>query len=279
MRTPKVNFSNIYANGSNTVRLQKSQNMTLSIIKKVIEQYKAADAIPINQIEKLYKINMPETIYFQIKKLSDSEQQACGGRMATVYNKENLAINYKICLPAKNNLLQFKDINILVHETTHFFDGIMRPKYNKNGETVYNKKLGDFADVLYDNVFYDANLDSDFAQIGIKEAEKITKNYIKDLDTKEKLCVLNYIKLMLETEQNAYTTEKKCVTALKAAGYNNINDYSEFSIFNFDKKIEMLNKLIYKIILKERCSMAINNSSNIKDKIKIYLEYCLKSLM
>ena len=85
----------------------------------------------------------------------------------------------------------------------------------------------------------------------------------------------------METEFNAMKMESMCSEYLKQRGKDTeLYTFEEMDkLYHYKKKIDLVNKMINKVLLKERYKMAINQSDSPMDKLKLTVNYCLKSLI
>ena len=101
------------------------------------------------------------------------------------------------------------------------------------------------------------------------------------MNIKDKLIALNYIKETMQTEFNAMKMESMCSEYLKDMGKDTDSyTFEEMDkLYQYEKKIDLINKMINKILLDERYRMAMNQSNSPMDKLKLTVSYCLKSLI
>ena len=182
---------------------------------------------------------------------------------------------------AEQNAVDLADIPSLAHESTHLFDYLFSPKTIKTIEKVNQKDLDALSDNLYALLFYSAGglgINENMSMFKLKRT--ITKE-LKDLSNDDKISVLKYLKEGLETEVNAYSTEDICANMLIDKGKESYySPYDEIeSIYKFNKKIKLLKKMIYETISQSRYINAMDNAKTPMDKLKLTLNYCLKSLI
>ena len=279
-----VKFSYNIARGSNAERLAKSQDMSTQLFSSLIEKYGCQECVQKKDLNKLYTEFLPEKIRFYFSKLSKIDAESTDGEMRDYYDDYLNLCRYVLKLPFRKNQLFQKDWPLLMHETTHIFDSALRPKTIRTKEKMFAGDLDKLTFDLYDEHYYDDNMNySAFKdRKTLRNIKELTLKKIDRLSTAEKLLVLKYMKEELETELNASKVEKECSELLNAyCGFKLAEtDQSQFIKENgFEEKIDLLNKMISKIISEERYKNATEQPLSRINKLKLYLTYCFKSIM
>lgn len=270
MKIPKLRLSNEYSKGSQSARIKTAKGMNRKIFSTIYPMYKDSDTVSLRQIERTYKKCVPETIYFRIKKLLPEDLQKWEGGMIT-YFKNKKASGFCIAVKAEKNTLNIRELPTLMHESMHFFDYILNPNYVKIDEKLRDKNLKKIAYNLYNKYYYSNEYFSYFKpQRATKKAKQGTYKTINGMNIEDKCIIMNYIKLKMKTEINAFDESYKYSKQLKKDKRNHkwCDAEGNHKTFQFDKKLKLINKILYKEITKERMKMVLKNSTNLIDKIK-----------
>ena len=155
------------------------------------------------------------------------------------------------------------------------------PKTLKTLEKLTNSNNDEKIYSLFSRYYYNGNEDYMAKNTSLWNIKMQTNKVIKNMNIKDKLVALNYIKETMETEFNAMKMESMCSEYLKQRGKDTeLYTFEEMDkLYHYKKKIDLVNKMINKVLLKERYKMAINQSDSPMDKLKLTVNYCLKSLI
>jgi len=270
MQMPKIKFSKIYTNGSCADRTRMAVDLNKQIYSDIYPLYQNSDFANIRNIERILKKNMPESIFFRLKKLTPDEGEKYAGGLIT-YFFNNKVVKYKISLPAKNNKLHISNIPTLMHESMHLFDVLLNPKYIKTAEKVKEKKLFDISQDIYEKCYYnnEGYLPLYKNKRLLKKTKKETNHSLKSLKAEDKILVLNYIRECLQGEIKAFCETQKYVKLLSSNKRKckkiELDNYQKS--YMFEEKLDIVNSILYKTIKKER------NNNFIHNKLKFFIYY------
>ena len=255
MKAHKLKLSKIYANGSYLNRINTAKKINENLFSEIYSLFKNSDYVSIREIERHYKKNFPEQIYFGIKKLQPHEREKFNGCFVK-YFYNNKITNYKILLPAKNNKLHISSLSTLMHESMHFLDLILTTKNSKISEKIREKHLEKIANDLYCKHYYN---NKGYSYWGIntgilKNTKRETNKVLVNKSTEDKLLILNHIKESIKSEINAFNETYKYAKILKKdkRKHATIDANGYFKSYMFEKKLKIINNIISKIIKKER---------------------------
>ncbi len=161
----------------------------------------------------------------------------------------------------KHNALRFIDVPTVVHEFQHVADQLFHPKFlaryqYMSSEGLYTPKYSR----LYDNFLYSYDAPS-----GRKEKAKILKHieyklkrFLRGLPAEDKINYIQDARYFLMSEDNAYRTQYKYAKKMEKRHINLLEEDLEKQNkqFMFKEKIDLLTKMGFEIIQKERKKMA-----------------------
>lgn len=164
-------------------------------------------------------------------------------------------------LGSKKNKIKRTNLIDIMHEFRHVADVLFNPKYLARNEYMVKSGLyTDRFDRLYDNVLY--NIEDIETKAGrkaaIKKVEHKVRKFLRGMSAEDKVNCLQDLRYSLETENSAYTTQQKVAKRLKKKRIQ----VSEDDLFRWDKdfmfveKIDLLKRLAFEIIQKERQKFA-----------------------
>jgi len=181
----------------------------------------------------------------------------CGGSdfLYSNYAGNISAATLEVEFPAKK--IQFPDFPTILHEFQHIADQLFNPKYTARQQYMtFRDYYSDKYNYLYDNILYERvypNGRKDKRKILYKIESKI-RRFLKGLSAQDKLHYIQDTRYHLMSEDLAYKTERKYSKRLKKKHIM----LDEGSFFDENKahllkeKIEILNRLGFEIIAKER---------------------------
>lgn len=280
MRTPKVQLPYRYIKGSAEYRKLKSRAISENIFYELLKLYKNKDDIAVSEIGRNYNKLMPAKIDLTVKKLSKAEEEICGAMMSNVIDKNGNTNSFRISIPAEENEFAIEDLPALIHETVHLFDGLCSPKTTKTISKIYAKNLENITNDFYNKYFYCGD-STQIKKVRLPKLKHLTKNFLKKNQKEDRILVLKYIKESLESERSAFKIQNDCDDYLEKIGRGDRPyTFEEINMaYHFDEKINMLKKMIFEEIFKERLKIAKKNAQTPMDKLKLMLEYCFKSIM
>lgn len=256
MRIPKIKFSPKYRFGTPAEKLKTAEKINSEIFEHIVTLYDKRDRVPIREIEREYKKNLPETIYLSIKKLTDKEEEKVGGLLSTYFKDDN-AIKFKMSLPACNNQLKFNMLPILMHESAHLLDYALNPKKTKTYAKVINRcGIAEDLDNFYFKNIYKTDSKEQCTAIDIIKLKQELRKLLTEIPSENRIITLNYFKEALESEIFAFKEEQKYISLI-----NDSKDYMCFITrnaqktlekFKLNEKLETIKKIILEIISSER---------------------------
>ena len=281
MKTPKVKFSYNYSKGSALNKTLKSRALSENFFYGLLKLYNGRKTVPLREIERCCKTMMPEAVYFEIGKLPYDEWDEQGACLSSYLKDNGQILRYKLQVQAEENCLNIEGLPSLIHETTHLFDTLLMPKTLKTLEKLTNSNNDERIYSLFSRYYYNGNEDNMAKNTSLWNIKMQTNKVIKNMNIKDKLIALNYIKETMQTEFNAMKMESMCSEYLKDMGKDTDSyTFEEMDkLYQYEKKIDLINKMINKILLDERYKMAMNQSNSPMDKLKLTVSYCLKSLI
>ena len=255
MNVPKIRLSSNYVKGSCAERTNLAANFNKQIFSEIYTLYQNRNSVSIRELERTYKKLMPEPVYLTVKKLiKDEFKNYTGATIVYFYN--NKVTNYKMALTAKNNKMEISELPTLMHESMHLFNYLLNPKYIKTAEKLRERNLKDTEVDLYTNYYYTNKIYGiDFIDNLLLQRTKYkTKKAIKHLSADDKILVLNSIRESLQSEINAYKETQKYATELRKKNrqHKTYECKGYQKNFMFEKKLDIVNSILYKIIKHER---------------------------
>lgn len=211
-------------------------------------------------MEKINEI-LPKPVNITIYKLTEDnlhpKVKGYASPSFTIENKTIYIDGYKIEVPVNNNnKFEFGNCWILLHEFTHIMDYILNPKRTSsmyaNIKEIIPKKL--YTTHLYNN-------QKEFNTINKILLNFELNRYLYKLPDKQRVDVLQWIRLALKTEKNAYSNTYKYQAQLdKQLGLNRYiaTDEEVLSEYDFDQKLEFINNKLRKTLIKIRKKHAKN---------------------
>ncbi len=258
-------FSSAYAKGSLAQRFATADKINNKIFGNVVKLYHdKKNTYPAKIIEQCYNFCLPErkTVVLQPMTVYNSEDY-CGG--VDFLSKMNMYVGFAIELPVtKSDKLHVKTIPTLIHESTHVLDFFLNPKFLKNDVKFNEIKNSDKFWNIYHEYFYES-FGKTLDEI-LNNARTNTKNALKEMNPKDRMIFLNFIRYSLQMEQRAYKQDSVYANALKKIGKpfdkDDLPDYSK--IMHAKEKIQLVEKILADEIKKQRKSLKVT----LIDKIK-----------
>ena len=279
MNIPKIKFSYDFSRGSCSHRNLKMEQINKKLFQGIMNLYEETDSVRLRDIEKQCKKDMPEPIYFKIRKVKPDEQNSCAGTMMAEFLNSKL-VGYKILIESSNKL-NLSKLPILMHEITHLLDMVLNPKTINAEEKLLKMDLGKVFEDLYDKYYWTP---FEFPE-DIKKHLEITKSYTKEklkyLNTDDKIILLNNIKQNIITEINALKEEEKYAQVLQLIGEkadkSSLSTKEERTVF--ESELKLVNKTLYDVISNERYHLALQQSPNSITSLKIKIMHILKDIV
>lgn len=170
------------------------------------------------------------------------------GKQSTIKNNDFIT-GFKISIPESNGKLKKAYIGAFMHEATHMFELLFEPQILANkAQLDFDENVKKKIENFYFNVLYKIEYFDTFNTI----LSKIRMNIaLKGLSNREKIKVLKEYRNSLMMENFAYMQGEKYEIRAAAKGIKQVENADVFD-FQFEKKINFLNKEIAKLIKKER---------------------------
>lgn len=281
MKAPKVKFSYNYSRGSALYRSVKSKALSEKLFHEYLYLYGNKDSLPLKTITQKFKAFMPEPIYFDIKKIPIEELDMYGATSDYYINNEGDLRKYRILLPADGNSLLLENLPNLIHEATHLFDSLLQPKTLQSYKKIFTNQNHEKIEEFFEHYLYNGDNTLMAKNTKISNIKRQTKKFLRKFSVKEKISILNFYRERMQSELSAYRLESDCNQKLKRKIKNkNFWSFEDIdNLYHFEDKINLLNKMIYRILLKERYKMALDKADSPMDKLKLTLGYCFKSII
>ncbi len=260
MKLHRVYFTKKYATGSLAQRYDTLQKYSSQIYSAVMDKYDATlkknnwqlggeanEFIPLHTLEKIIKKIFPEKLSFKIKQKKDKVFiRPCAAETINYYINSHFIMT-KINLPATNRKLNIDQVPILMHEITHLLDFALNPIIPKIDMKLCKKRMyADMQNWYYELLYTDR-------EIPIEQIENEIKKILRYLSIKDKLLVLKYFKLYLNSEKKAYEATKIYCDKLRTEHCRNLTyDDTYEKKCRIDEKIKLINKIRYEIISEGR---------------------------
>ena len=266
----KLKLSSIYRTGSSKAREKFADSINDNIYTNLLKMYEKQDSVTIKELRIKYNKLVPEQKKININPVKQRFLQGCNGALDFIFNKKNCLSGYHIDLVSKDKKLPIECLPVFMHESVHYLDYLLNPKFIRAEENFKKSKKHKAVDYLYENFYYSPNYNPDkemflkkiFYKIFLlKRIKKATEKTLEELSNKEKIIFLNYIRYSLLLEEHAWTQTAKYADKLHAMYQKEyINDEAETYLFK--DKIKLVEKMMAKIIRKERQNIRKNNAKN-----------------
>ena len=277
VKPAKCRFSYNLSKGSVAQREHLAEQINLKIFNKIIPLYSDKSRVPLRVVERRFRTEIPEHKPITIKKITDKN---CGyaGILETTYSKaqnEYQPVGYILKINAPDNLLAAEDVPNFIHESTHFLDRLLQPKYAAIDKKLFNSNLYTVSKELFLKYYY-KNLYSKgyFSKNNILNyIKKQTLKNLQNYSDEDKLNILNFIKLQIMLEIHAYKQTLQYYKEIFSKVHPKFVKIRKKDIesYIFEDKLNLINTLIYKEIQNQRAKNIINNSTKTKDKIFAYM--------
>ncbi len=212
-------FTSSYAKGSLSERIKYANTINTKILKNAIKLF-PLKRIHCNAVamENCYKSCLPEKKNIIIYPLKNNKKEKYDGKLNFITENNEFA-GYEIELPMKNNeKINIINMPTLIHESTHILDYLLNPKYFINDNKFNKLEEFDKFNSLYENLFYKSVQVGKTPEEILKNIEEVTKNTLREENSKTKILIYNYIRYSLEMEQHAYAQDEYCTRKLKKLG-------------------------------------------------------------
>lgn len=257
--TPRLKLPFNIVKGSLQQRNQKAMEYVEKFYADILPKYKKG-VLQFDEVQKSIDKIFEHKIHVKAIKSHDSTTTGGQDILSSEYNGKISSITLEMD-NVKNDKLSIADLITLLHEFQHVVDQLFHPKflaryqYMASGNLYTNKY-----DKLYDNFLY-----TDYAPLGRKEKIKVLKqikhkilHFFRGLTVEEKINYIQDARYFLISEDNAYKTQYKYAKKMSKKHFPISDDDKERQngAFMFKEKIDLLTKLGFEIIQKERKKFA-----------------------
>lgn len=249
---PKLRFSYDFARGSFEQRTLHTEKINENIFIGLLKMYENTEFVKIKNIEKKYNQIVPEKKYININHVKTED--TFGGLFSPNYSLKGLE-NFKILFLTPEKDVPIETLSVLLHESMHYLDFLMNPKFIRTSNKIEleHSKTSDKMWYFFKEYFYNENNPIKPNSVLFKQGMQKLKHFLKKLSVEEKILSLKYLKQNLFLEQHAYSESRKYAQILQIMKKPYLgNDINCGLDYEFDKKINIINEILCKIIQKER---------------------------
>ena len=248
-----------FVKGSFQQRQQKAQKCVEHLYNDFLPKFNRGK-VQFSEIQKSVDKVLENRVHVHV--LKNSIKDEFGGQDVSIseFSGKISAITLELESP-KGKFLHFVDVPTVIHEFQHVTDQLFHPKFlaryqYMSSEGLYTPKYNR----LYDDFLYVYE-----APRGKRHKTKILKNikykikkFLKGLPAEDKINYIQDARYFLMSEDNAYRTQYKYAKKLEKKHINLLDEDLEKQNkqFMFKEKIDLLTKMGFEIIQKERRKMA-----------------------
>lgn len=255
-----VRLPYIETRGSIETRQIKARQLVERLYENIHDKFENGK-MPIEEIQKQVTSILPPQLNVIVQEGYDRHFNGAYSDIIFASNIKKI-IGTTIELFSSDHKFNQKSLPILTHEFQHVADQIYHPKYLARVQHMQNSN---YATEKYDRLYNDILYIPEFAeskkekQLILKRIEHKLHKFLRRRTAEEKLDYIQDARYTLEMEHQAYLTQAKYVQKMKEAGIpvntdDALDNYDE--IFMFSEKIQLLKKIGFDIIQKERQKIA-----------------------
>lgn len=265
---PTVTIPYSIARGSMQERVQKAERLTDNLYRKTVHATYGGN-ISLKVVRHILSKVMPPNVKIFVAENSDNFSNAANDFL---FNGNNDIYAMTLELRTKNGIFPQEHLVDIFHEGRHIADGLFNPKYysrfqkmEKNG-LLNSKYFKLYDDELYIRECMEYKSDK---KIVMKLLERKIHKVLKGRSITDKIDILQNLRYNLESEKNAFASQLKYAKKLEDKGIIMTDDRgTDFSEeFIFEDKINLIKRMAFEIIQKERTTHAAKASkAHVKSK-------------
>lgn len=265
---PSIKIPYELSKGSASQRAQKAEQFTDKLYHRTLKSV-SDGGISLNKIRNIIYKMVPPNIKIFVAENSDNFSNAANDFL---FNGNNDIYAMTLELRTKNGIFPQEHLVDIFHEGRHIADGLFNPKYysrfqkmEKNG-LLNSKYFKLYDDELYIRECMEYKSDK---KIVMKLLERKIHKVLKGHSITDKIDILQNLRYNLESEKNAFASQLKYAKKLEDKGIIMTDDRgTDFSEeFIFEDKINLIKRMAFEIIQKERTTHAAKLSkAHVKSK-------------
>lgn len=270
---PTVTIPYSIARGSMQERAQKAERLTDNLYRKTVHATYDGN-ISLKVVRHILSKVMPPNVKILVM---ENENTFSEGANDFLFNRNNDIYATTLELRTQNGIFPKEHLVDIFHEGRHIADGLFNPKYYGRFQKLEKRGLLDTKYYkLYDEDLYTREcmeFKSD-KKIILKLLERKIKKLLRKHNISDKIDILQNLRYDLESERNAFTSQLKYAKELEKKGMIMTDDRgTDFrEEFIFDEKINLIKRIAYDLIKKERGKSAAkrakihSSKANLKNK-------------
>lgn len=250
----QVSYPYKLVRGSFGQRQNASIHLVDKLYKSLLPQFKHGN-LPVDKLQKTIDHLTQKQVKILVKNNYD---MLTDGGSDIIYSPISDSITATTLeIPIKNKKVSIKDLVTIMHEFQHLADQIFHPKYLQRNQFLYqNNMYSDKYNKLYDDFVYnEENINGKkIRKHNIKHLEHKIRQFLRRMPTEDKVNFLQDTRYTLMMEEQAYHTQYKYAKKLNKKHLPvNDDDLKKLNAkYMFAEKIELLKRLTFEIIKKER---------------------------
>lgn len=266
---PQVTFPYKMIQGSFGQRQNGSIRLVDKLYKTLLPQFKY-NKLPAETLQKTIDEITQKRVKIIVK---NNEDMSFDGGSDILYSPISDSITATTLeIPITNKKIHIKDFITIMHEFQHIADQLFHPKYLLRNQYMYRNGLySDKYNRLYDDFIYcrEDISSNKKRKYTIKHLEYKIRHFLRKMSTEDKINYLQDTRYNLMMEDQAYYTQFKYAKKMqkKHLPVNKGDLKKENASHMFTEKIELLKRLTFEIIKKERelHAVKLKKAKNCKD--------------